>query len=110
MTRLYSVDDLAAACKTTPRTVRLYMKKGLLEPQRAGRTYVFTEDCVTMLKGVMRAKRLGFSLKELKLRKEQPTADLLQEMLARIECLEKEAKEEIKVLKQELKSVKRSSS
>lgn len=110
MSKIYSVDELANTCQTTARTVRLYMNKCLLSPQRAGRTYVFTKECVSMLEGVMRAKRLGFSLKEIKARKESSSVKMLEEMIQRIESLDTDAKEELKTLKTELKNAKRNSS
>ncbi len=36
MDKFYSVDELAKAGNATPRAIRLYVDKGLLEPMRIG--------------------------------------------------------------------------
>ena len=62
--KLFSVEELAKAAGTSARAVRLYMKKGLLTPQRAGRVYVFTQRDLKTLEHIQRSQRLGLSLKE----------------------------------------------
>ena len=63
--RFYTVPELADDLGITPRTIRFYEQKGLLNPQRAGTTRVYTRQDRTKLLLILRGKRLGFSLKEI---------------------------------------------
>ena len=62
----YSVTELAEALDVTPRTIRFYEQKRLLAPQRAGKTRVYTHRDKARLQLILRGKRLGFSLAEIK--------------------------------------------
>lgn len=63
--KIYSVGQLAQDLGVTPRTIRFYEDKGLISPQRAGNTRVYTHrDRVRMIL-ILRGKRMGFSLKEI---------------------------------------------
>jgi DNA-binding transcriptional MerR regulator len=63
---LYSVTQLAKDLGITPRTLRFYEDKGLLMPQRLGTTRAYTHrDRVRMIL-ILRGKRMGFSLREIK--------------------------------------------
>ena len=66
MDRLYSVTELARETEVTPRAIRFYEDKGLLAPRRVGTTRVFTYRELGRLKIILRGKRLGFSLAEIK--------------------------------------------
>ena len=66
MDRLYSVTELAGETGVTPRAIRFYEDKGLLAPRRVGTTRVFTYRERGRLKIILRGKRLGFSLAEIK--------------------------------------------
>ena len=61
----FSISELAKEFNITPRTIRFYEDRGLLSPQREGRTRVFTRRDRTRLKLALRGKRLGFSLAEI---------------------------------------------
>lgn len=63
---LYTVTQLAKDLGVTARTVRFYEDKGLLTPQRAGNTRVYTHRDRARLILILRGKRLGFSLREIK--------------------------------------------
>ena len=54
--RFYTVPELAADLGITPRTIRFYEQKGLVNPQRAGTAKMLI---------ILRGKRLGFSLREI---------------------------------------------
>ena len=60
--RLYSITELADEIGVTPRAIRFYETKGLLRPQRAGATRVYTYRDRARLLIILRGKRLGFSL------------------------------------------------
>jgi len=63
--KLYSTNELADACGVTARTVRFYESKGLLNPQLAGATRVYTYRERARMELIQRGKRLGFSLDEI---------------------------------------------
>lgn len=62
----YTVTELAEELGTTPRAVRFYETKGLIKPQRAGSTRIYTRKDRARLLLILRGKRLGFSLAEIK--------------------------------------------
>jgi DNA-binding transcriptional MerR regulator len=66
MTQLFTVSELAALLDITPRAIRFYEQKGLIAPQRAGKTRVYTHRDKARLQLVLRGKRLGFSLSEIR--------------------------------------------
>lgn len=64
--KIYSVTQLATELGVTPRTIRFYEDQGLILPQRAGNTRVYTHrDKVRMIL-ILRGKRMGFSIKDIK--------------------------------------------
>lgn len=63
---LYSVTELADEFDITPRAIRFYESKGLLSPQRAGSTRVYTYRDRARLMIILRGKRMGFSLGRIK--------------------------------------------
>jgi len=64
--KLYSVSQLARQLGVTARTIRFYEDKNLITPQRAGTTRVYTHRDRARLMLILRGKRLGFSLREIK--------------------------------------------
>jgi len=66
MDKIYSVTELARALEVTPRTIRFYEDQGLILPQRAGNTRVYTHRERARMILILRGKQLGFSLKEIK--------------------------------------------
>jgi DNA-binding transcriptional MerR regulator len=66
MNKLYTVRELAEAVGVTPRTIRFYEAKGLLVPERVGQTRVHTYRELARMKIILRGKRLGFTLAEIK--------------------------------------------
>jgi len=63
---LYSVTELAADLGVTARALRFYEDKGLIEPRRIGNTRVYTHRDRGRLILILRGKRLGFSLREIR--------------------------------------------
>jgi DNA-binding transcriptional MerR regulator len=57
---------LARELGVTARTIRFYEDKGLINPQRAGSTRVYTPRDRARMILILRGKRLGFSLREIK--------------------------------------------
>jgi DNA-binding transcriptional MerR regulator len=66
MDTTYSISDLAAEFGLTPRTLRWYEDEGLLRPERNGSHRVFSTRDRTRLRLILRGKRLGFSLAEIR--------------------------------------------
>ncbi|MDX1513464.1 MAG: MerR family DNA-binding transcriptional regulator [Gammaproteobacteria bacterium] len=63
---LYSGPELAAAFAVTPRALRFYEAKGLLNPRRVGNRRVYDRRDRGRLQIILRGKRLGFSLAEIR--------------------------------------------
>jgi DNA-binding transcriptional MerR regulator len=63
---LYTVTELAKELGMTPRAVRFYEDKGLITPQRAGTTRVYSARDRARMILILRGKRLGFSLGTIK--------------------------------------------
>ncbi|MEJ2454353.1 MAG: MerR family DNA-binding transcriptional regulator [Candidatus Thiodiazotropha sp.] len=65
-TDLYSVTELAQELGITPRAIRFYETKGLIKPRRAGTTRVYTHRDRARMQLILRGKRLGFTLADIK--------------------------------------------
>ena len=63
--RLLTVTELAAELGVTPRAIRFYEDKGLIDPARVGATRVYTPRERARMLLILRGKRLGFSLAEI---------------------------------------------
>lgn len=61
-----SIGELAKDFDITPRSIRFYEEQGLLSPKRTGQNRVYSHKDKVRLKLVLRGKRLGFSLAEIK--------------------------------------------
>ena len=62
----FSISDLAREFGVTTRAIRFYEDQGLLSPGRSGRQRVYTSRDHVRLKLIVRGKRLGFSLSEVR--------------------------------------------
>jgi DNA-binding transcriptional MerR regulator len=63
---LQGIQKVAVDLGVTPRTLRFYEDKGLIEPRRVGTTRIYTRREVGRMQLILRGKRLGFSLKDIK--------------------------------------------
>ncbi|WP_424969347.1 MerR family transcriptional regulator [Dinoroseobacter sp. S76] len=61
-----SFKDMCAAFDVTPRTLRYYEYIELLSPIREGRSRFYTPREVARMKLIMRGRRFGFSLEEIR--------------------------------------------
>ena len=61
-----SISVLAKEFSVTHRTIRFYEEQGLLHPVRAGNQRIYFAKDRVRLKLILRGKRLGFSLAEIK--------------------------------------------
>lgn len=64
--KLYTISELADELNATPRAIRFYEDKGLISPQRAGTTRVYSHRDRGRLILILRGKRLGFTLREIR--------------------------------------------
>ncbi|MEW9798654.1 MerR family transcriptional regulator [Alteromonas sp. CYL-A6] len=62
----YTIGELARDFDITPRSIRFYEEQGLLSPKRTGQNRVYDVKDRVRLKLILRGKRLGFSLAEVK--------------------------------------------
>lgn len=62
----YTITDLAEEFGITTRAIRFYEDKGLLSPRRNGLNRVYGRRDRARLKLVLRGKRLGFSLADIR--------------------------------------------
>jgi DNA-binding transcriptional MerR regulator len=61
-----SFKDMCATFDVTPRTLRYYEYIELLSPQRDGRARFYAPRDVARMTLIMRARRFGFSLEEIR--------------------------------------------
>ena len=66
MSEAYGIAELAREFDVTTRTIRYYEDKGLLSPRRKGQRRVYAPRVRVRLRLIMRGKRLGFSLDEIR--------------------------------------------
>lgn len=62
----FSITELAKEFKVSNRAIRFYEDEGLLAPTREGRNRVYNKRDRVRLELILRSKRLGFSLGEIK--------------------------------------------
>lgn len=61
-----SIGDLAREFDVTLRTIRFYEDEGLLSPRREGSRRIYSKRDQVRLKLILRGKRLGFSLADVR--------------------------------------------
>ena len=61
-----TIQQMCATFGVTPRTLRFYESKELLSPKREGTRRLFTRRDSARLKLILRGKRFGFSLEEIR--------------------------------------------
>lgn len=62
MSHHYSIRELSQEFDVTPRTLRFYEEKGLLQPIREGQSRVYSAADRARLELILRGKTLGLSL------------------------------------------------
>ena len=63
---MYSISDLSEEFGVTARALRFYEDEGLISPTRRGTTRIYTKRDRARLAWILRAKRTGFSLGEIR--------------------------------------------
>jgi DNA-binding transcriptional MerR regulator len=104
MEKIFSVTELARDLGVTPRTIRFYEDQGLISPQRAGNTRVYTHRDRARMILILRGKQLGFSLRDIKEYLDLYVVDTTQS--EQLQHLVKKARERITQLEGQLQAVK----
>ncbi|TBW35380.1 MerR family DNA-binding transcriptional regulator [Siculibacillus lacustris] len=104
MEKIFSVTELARDLGITPRTIRFYEDQGLISPQRAGNTRVYTHRDRARMILILRGKQLGFSLRDIKEYLDLYVVDTTQ--TEQLQHLVKKARERITQLESQLQAVK----
>ncbi|EXL09895.1 MerR family transcriptional regulator [Aquamicrobium defluvii] len=103
MREYYTITELTREFGVSTRTLRFYEDEGLVQPVRRGRTRLFRPSDRHLVRQILRGKRLGFSINEIreiiKMYKEPPgEVGQLQLMVKRIE----EKREELRQKRRDL--------
>jgi DNA-binding transcriptional MerR regulator len=63
---LLGIQEAAKHLGVTMRTLRFYEDKGLISPQRVGSARIYGKREIGRMRLILRGKRLGFSIREIK--------------------------------------------
>jgi DNA-binding transcriptional MerR regulator len=66
MREYYSITELTREFGISTRTLRFYEDEGLIPPVRRGRTRLFRPSDRHLVRQILRGKRLGFSIAEIR--------------------------------------------
>ena len=111
----YSISELAREFALTTRAIRFYEDEGLLAPRRSGRSRVYAERERVRIKLILRGKRLGLSLSEIRelldlydaSKSERPQLSKFLEVLSARRAMLKQQQEDIAVVLIEIEALER---
>jgi DNA-binding transcriptional MerR regulator len=111
----YTISDLAREFALTTRTIRFYEDEGLLAPRRSGRSRIYGERERVRIKLILRGKRLGLALSEIRelldlyeaTRSERPQLVKFLQVLSERRAMLRQQKEDIAVVLSEIESLER---
>jgi DNA-binding transcriptional MerR regulator len=63
---VYSIGDLSVVLGISPRAIRFYEDQGMLSPRRVGGNRIYGQRDLARLKLIVRGKRLGFTLSDIR--------------------------------------------
>ena len=66
MAQTYSIGEMAREFEVTTRTIRFYEAEGLLAPSREGQRRVYRRRDRARLRLILRGRRVGFTLAEIR--------------------------------------------
>jgi len=66
LAELFTIGELSAAFGLSPRAIRFYEDQGLIAPERVGVQRVYSKRDRARLQLILRGKRLGFSLADIR--------------------------------------------
>ena len=99
--KLWTISELADELNVTTRTIRFYEDKDLLRPQRLGANRVFNYQDRARLHLILRGKRLGFSLEEIKEFIELYKTEVNPNQTEQIDYLLQRVREKVATLRQQ---------
>ena len=111
----FTISDLAREFALTTRAIRFYEDEGLLAPVREGRSRIYTERERTRIKLILRGKRLGLALSEIRelfdlyetTRNERPQLEKFLVMLAERRAMLLQQREDIDAVLAEIGALDR---
>ena len=66
MRKYYTITELTREFGVSTRTLRFYEDEGLIQPDRRGRTRLFRASDRHLIKEILRGRRLGFTIAEIR--------------------------------------------
>ncbi|MCB1382173.1 MAG: MerR family DNA-binding transcriptional regulator [Notoacmeibacter sp.] len=113
MREFYTVTELTREFDISTRTLRFYEDEGLVHPVRRGRTRLFRPSDRHLIKQILRGKRLGFSIAEIRdiiqMYREPPgEAGQLRKIIVKIEERREELRQKRRDLEETLAELDRS--
>ena len=113
MREFYTITELTREFDISTRTLRFYEDEGLINPVRRGRTRLFRPSDRHLIKQILRGKRLGFSIAEIRdiiqMYREPPgEAGQLKTIIARIEGRREELRQKRRDLEETVAELDRS--
>ncbi|HUH92648.1 MAG TPA: MerR family DNA-binding transcriptional regulator [Casimicrobiaceae bacterium] len=111
----YTISDLAREFALTTRAIRFYEDEGLIAPRRSGRSRIYGERERVRIKLVLRGKRLGLSLSEIRelldlyetAQSERPQLAKFLQVLAERRARLKQQQEDIAIVLAEIDALER---
>lgn len=111
----FTISDLAREFALTTRAIRFYEDEGLLTPGRRGRSRVYGERERVRIKLILRGKRLGLSLSEIRelldlyeaTRSERPQLIKFLQILAERRAMLKQQQEDVAIVLAEIDALER---
>lgn len=111
----FSISDLAREFALTTRAIRFYEDEGLLSPVRRGRARVYSERERVRIKLILRGKRLGLALAEIRelldlyatTRSERPQLEMFLVMLSDRRARLRQQREDIDAVLAEIAALER---
>jgi DNA-binding transcriptional MerR regulator len=111
----FTISDLAREFALTTRAIRFYEDEGLLSPLRRGRARIYSERERVRIKLILRGKRLGLALSEIRelldlyatTRSERPQLEMFLVMLADRRAMLLQQREDIDAVLVEIAGLER---
>ena len=113
MREFYTITELTKEFGISTRTLRFYEDEGLIQPHRRGRTRSYRPADRHLIKQIMRGKRLGFSIAEIReiiqMYREPPgEAGQLKTIISKIDARREELRQKRRDLEETLAELDRS--
>src|SRR5207244_7803051 len=111
----YTISDLASEFALTTRAIRFYEDECLLAPRRSGRSRIYAERERVRIKLILRGKRLGLSLSEIRelldlyeaTRSERPQLVKFLQVLGERRAMLEQQQEDIAIVLAEIDALER---